>query len=71
LDIFEGDVPRAVAFYANQLEREEDVLTGLLTGAEDIWQFSILIFICSQIARNVNIDLKRLMDENRRRRNIY
>lgn len=67
LDVFEGDVRRAVAFYANQMEREEDVATGLLLGHEDVWQFSILIFICSQIARNTEVDLKRLMDDFRRK----
>ena len=67
LDIYEGDVRKAVSFFANQLEREEDVQTGLLTGSEDSWQFSILIFICSQIARNTEVDLRRLMDDYRRR----
>ncbi len=69
IDVFEGDVTRAVAHFANQLEREEDVSTGLLTGTDDVWQFSILIFICSQIARNTDIDLRRLMNEHRRRLN--
>ncbi|MBF0595729.1 MAG: hypothetical protein HQL22_12295 [Candidatus Omnitrophica bacterium] len=67
LDIFEGDVRKAAAYFANQMEREEDVATGLLLGHEDVWQFSVLIFICSQIARNTEVDLKRLMDDFRRR----
>jgi hypothetical protein len=67
LDVFEGDVPRAVAHFANQMERQEDVSCGLLTGHEDVWQFAVLIFICSQVARNTEVDLKRLMDDHRRR----
>lgn len=66
LDIFEGEMTRAIAHFANQLEREEDVSCGLLAGHEDVWQFSILIFICSQIARNTGMDIKRLMDDFRR-----
>ena len=66
LDLFEGDVAKAVSFFANRLEREEDVATGLLTGHEDIWQLSLVIFICSQIARNTESDIRRLMDEYRR-----
>ena len=66
LDIFEGDVFRAVSFFANQLEREEDVVTGLMAGNEETWQFSVLIFICSQIARNTELDLRRLMEDYRR-----
>lgn len=68
LDVFEGDISKAVAFYANQLERQEDVMTGLLTGQDDTWQFSVLIFICSQIARNTQLDIRRLMDDAQRRR---
>ena len=67
LDIFEGDVRKAVSYFANQMEREEDVATGLMLGSEDVWQYSVLIFICSQIARNTEVDLKRLMDDYRRR----
>ena len=67
LDVFEGDVSRAVSFFANQLEREEDVVTGLMAGNEETWQFSVLIFICSQIARNTELDLRRLMEDYHRR----
>jgi hypothetical protein len=67
LDVFEGEMERAVAHFANQLEREEDVSCGLLAGHEEVWQFSILIFICSQIARNTQVDIRRLMDDMRRR----
>jgi hypothetical protein len=66
LDIFEGDLQKAVTYFTDQMEREEDVATGLLLGHEEVWQFSVLIFICSQIARNTEVDLKRLMDDYRR-----
>lgn len=66
LDLFEGGLDKAISFFANRLEREEDVATGLLTGQEDIWQLSVVIFICSQIARNTEHDIRRLMDEYRR-----
>lgn len=67
LNVFEGDLPKAISFHANRLEREEDVLTGLLTGHEDNWQFSLLIYICSQITRNAERDIKRLLQEYRRK----
>jgi hypothetical protein len=66
LDVFEGEMSRAIAHFANQLEREEDVSCGLLAGHEETWQFSVLIFICSQIARNTQVDIRRLMDDLRR-----
>ncbi|MEI8010855.1 MAG: hypothetical protein WCI27_00035 [Candidatus Omnitrophota bacterium] len=66
LDVFEGSMDRAVSFLANQLERTEDVASGLITGHEETWPFSILIFICAQVARNTDFDIKRLMDDYRR-----
>jgi hypothetical protein len=70
LDVFEGNLASAVSHFANQLEREEDVTCGLVTGREDVWQFSVLIFICSQVARNSDTDLRRLMDDYRRRQQL-
>ena len=69
LDVFEGNLSRAVSYFANQLEREENVACGLVTGHEEIWPFSVLIFICSQIARNTEVDLRRLMEHHRRHNN--
>ncbi|MFH0754488.1 MAG: hypothetical protein V2A70_07985 [Candidatus Omnitrophota bacterium] len=70
LDVFEGDISRAVPHFANQLEREEDVVCGLITGMEEIWQFSLLIFICAQVANNTGMDVRRLMDHYRRRKEL-
>ena len=63
INIFEGGLSKALGHFANLLQRKEDVHTGLVSGPEDCWQFSVLIFICSQVARNANEDIKRLLDE--------
>jgi len=68
LDVFEGDVQRAIEKYHNQMQRQEDVAAGLIIGPEDCWQFSLLIFICSQVARNADTDIKRLLEEYRRKK---
>ena len=67
LDVFEGKVDEAVKHYGNQMQREENTSAGLIVGPEDVWQFSLLIFICSQIAKNVPTDIRRLWDEFKRR----
>jgi hypothetical protein len=67
LDIFEGSVDAAISFYGNKLQREENTSTGLMTGPEDLWQFSLLIFICAQVARNSSSDIRRLLDEYHRK----
>jgi hypothetical protein len=67
LDVFEGHLDKAVKFYLSELQQKENVTSGLLIGPEDVWSFSLLIFICSQIARNSEVDLRRLMEEFRKR----
>ena len=52
LDMFEGKLSEAVKHHRNQLERKEDVQTGLIVGPDDCWQFSVLIFMCTQVTRN-------------------
>lgn len=63
LDIYEGKLSAAVKHYKDLLQRQENVDTGLIVGPEDIWQFSLLIFVCTQIARNINEDIRRLLEE--------
>lgn len=63
LDVYEGKLSAAVKHYGDLLQRQENVDTGLIVGPEDVWQFSLLIFTCTQIARNVNADIRRLLDE--------
>lgn len=67
LDIFEGKVDEAIKHYGNRLEREENTSTGLIVAPEDIWQLSLLIFICSQISKSSSTDINRLMEDFRRR----
>ncbi|OGX36887.1 MAG: hypothetical protein A3D87_08445 [Omnitrophica WOR_2 bacterium RIFCSPHIGHO2_02_FULL_50_17] len=62
LDIYEDKLSAAIKHYKELLQRQEDVQTGLLAGPEDCWQFSLLIFICTQIARNVDQDIRKLLD---------
>lgn len=66
LDIYEDSLSRAVKHYKDLLQRQENVSTGLVTGPEDCWPFSLMIFICAQIIRHSNSDLRKLIDEYRR-----
>ena len=67
LDVFEGNVHAAIQHYGNLLQREENTASGLVTGPEEVWPFSLLIFICAQIAKNSAADIRRLLDEYHRR----
>ena len=67
LDVFEGRLPKALEHYGNRLQREENVTAGLVTGSEEIWQLSMLVFICDQVAKSANTDFKKLFDDYRHR----
>lgn len=67
LDVFEGGVGKAVTHHLSELQQKENVSCGLLVGPEDVWPFSLLIFICSQIAKNSEIDIRRLIDDYKKK----
>jgi len=68
LDIYDGHVEKAIAHYSDILQRREDVHSGLIVGPEDCWQFSVLVFICTQIAKSADSDIKRLWEYFRKRK---
>jgi hypothetical protein len=63
LDIHEGKLSEAVKYYNDILQRQENVSSGLVVGPEDCWQFSLLLYICTQVARNANTDIRNLLKE--------
>ena len=66
LDIFEDKLSKAIVHYQELLTKQENVHTGLIAASEDCWQFSVLIFICSQIAKNADMDIKKLLEKYRK-----
>jgi hypothetical protein len=62
LDIFEGRLSKAIKKYTHELQKEENVTSGLVIGPEDCWQFSVLIFVGMQILRSTNNDIKNIMN---------
>jgi hypothetical protein len=68
LDVFEGKLSTAIKHYESLLLQKENVRTGLIAGPEDVWQFSLLIFICTQIARNAEADIRKLLDDYHKRK---
>jgi len=63
LNVFEGKIEDAISVYGNRLQREENTMAGLICGPDEVWQLSLLIFVCSQIAKNSSTDIRRLLDE--------
>ncbi|MDP2654338.1 MAG: hypothetical protein Q8Q08_09945 [Candidatus Omnitrophota bacterium] len=67
LEVYEGQLSRAITHYRDLLQKQENVHTGLLAGPEDCWQFSVIIYICAQVMRNADNDIRKLMKEYRNR----
>lgn len=67
IEVYEGSLSKAVGHHLQALQRSEDVSTGLMTGPDDAWQFSLLIFTGSQIMRSADGDIRTLMDDYRRK----
>ena len=63
LDIYEGALEKAKSYFKQELERTEDIQTGLIIGVEDIWQFSLLIYVGLLIGKSLPSDLKRLWEK--------
>ncbi len=63
LEVFEGDLGKAIAHYQDSLQRQENVTTGLIAGPQEGWQFSVLVYICSQVVRNAQSDIRNLLKD--------
>lgn len=67
LEIYDGRIEKAIEYHSDMMQRKEDVYSGLVVGPEDCWQFSVLIFLCSQIVRSADGDIRRLMEYFRKK----
>ncbi len=68
VDVFEGSLNKAISHYQEMLQDQENVQSGLMIGPEDCWQFSVIIYICTQIAKNADIDIRRLLEEYKKKK---
>lgn len=60
--LLSDDIDKVKAKFSNKLQRSEDVHTGLITGLQDTWQFSVLIFVCCMIAKSLDSDIRKTFE---------
>jgi hypothetical protein len=70
LEVYEGSLRKAIDHFSNKMQKKEDVHTGLIIGPEDCWQFSVIIFICTMVAKSASSDIKHLLDDFHKRQNL-
>ena len=63
LEMFEGKLSNAIEHFKSKLQQEENTTVGLLTSPQDCWQFSLLLFSCTQITKNIDADIKRMFEQ--------
>ena len=63
VDVYEGGLSKAIEHHKVLLQQQENVHSGLIAGPEDCWQFSVILFVCSQVSRSADGDIKRLLDD--------
>ncbi|MDP3920324.1 MAG: hypothetical protein Q8R76_05915 [Candidatus Omnitrophota bacterium] len=66
--IFDGRLQKAIDYYTDLLQKEENVTAGLVMGREDVWPFSILIFVGAQMVRSADGDIRKLLEEYHKRK---
>ena len=62
IDVMEKPMDDATSYLLNLLDKEDNTDTGVLTGPEDCWQFSVIIYAGGLMARSASRDIRRLLD---------
>jgi hypothetical protein len=63
LDIYEGPIEKARAYFKQKLENAEDIQTALIIGPQDTWQFSLLIYVGLLVGKSAPSDLRKLWEK--------
>jgi hypothetical protein len=61
LEVIPGPLQKAVDNYKKELERKEDVATGLIISTEDCWQFAALLYAANLAAKSMPDDIKNIL----------
>jgi hypothetical protein len=67
LEVFEDPLRKAIEHFTHQLTVAEDIKTGLVVGPEAAWQFSLLLLVGALVIRSAEGDLRRILEEWRKR----
>jgi len=63
VEVHEDNLDNAGVHYKEYLQRREDVQTGLVVCPDDCWQFSLLLYIGTQVAKNTESDIRQLIEK--------
>jgi hypothetical protein len=61
LEFAAGPLQKVVDNYKKQLERKEDIATGLIISTEDCWQFAVLLYAANLVAKSIPQDIRNIL----------
>ncbi len=63
LDVVAGNLTQTIKKYKEELQRLEDIKTGLIIGPDDCWHFSLLIYVAALTSKSASNDIKNFLDD--------
>ena len=67
LDLEEGGLSEIKKKWREELTRREDIHTGLVSGPDDLWPFSILLLAAALMERSAGDDFRRMLERFRKK----
>ena len=67
LDVIEHSLQQTIEQCKTQLTVAEDIQTGLVVGPEEAWQFSLVVLVGALVVRSAQGDLRRILEQWRKR----
>ena len=67
LDVLEQSLQQSIEQFTQRLTMAENITTGLVIGLEASWKFSVLLLVGALVIRSAQGDVRRLLEEWRRR----
>jgi len=66
LDIYEGGLSKAIKHFKEEIDRKEDIYSGLISGSAEFWQLSIIIYVGTLMAKSLPADIENLHEKFRK-----
>lgn len=67
IEVYKGLISSVIDDFMDRFQQREDIKTGLIKGIEQGWQFSVLIYVGFLVFRQVPSDIKRIIEDIKRR----
>lgn len=67
LQLENSSLSEMVKKYKEELQKLEDIKTALIIGPDECWQFSLLIYVAGLTAKSAPHDIKKFLEDLRRR----